>query len=383
MKLSSRHLVTLVTNQTKTMAAIIRKLGPEALRFLDAVRRYQANPVTAAQRYWNLYRHRRFSPDEIHFQRLLDPALTETDLLRAVSKEELLGVQAMLNPQSLHTRTEDKIQFHSFCRANDLPVPDIYALYDQGAADAAGDIPRLGDVEGIKGFLASTDADSFILKPVAGVNGEGVMRLDRSGSDWRDTHGKVFGAQELHTVMNRSAYARWIFQEVVRGHPTLAALSNTSGLQTVRVVTIVDQAGAVRILAARLRLICGDVAHDNFEFGKTGNVIAILNPENGQIESAVGGSRDRYEIQPVTRHPGTGRELIGFQVPDWEAVRKLAIEAAGKFRPLRSIGWDVAVSPDAPCLIEGNVTWATLSGEARMGEIYRHLRELANLGLPR
>lgn len=358
------------------MAAIIRKLIPEALRFLDTVRRYHANPVSTAQRYWKLYRHRRFSPDEIHFQRLLDPALSETDLLRAVSKEELLAVQAKLNPQALHARTEDKIHFHRFCRDNGLPVPDIYALYDRGAADAGGDIPRLSDVKGIEGFLRSTYTDSFILKPVAGVNGEGVMRLDRNGSGWRDTHGKVFGAEELLTVMNRSPYARWIFQKVVRGHAALAALSNTSGLQTIRVVTIVDYNNEIRILAARLRLICGDVAHDNFEFGKTGNVIAILNPQNGQIESAVGGSKDRYEIQPVTRHPGTAHELIGFQVPEWEAVRNLAIEAASKFRPLRCIGWDVAVSPDTPCLIEGNVTWATLSGEARMGDIYRYLQSL-------
>lgn len=362
------------------MAVIIRKLGPESFRFLDAVRRYHANPVSTARRYWKLYHYRRFSPDEIHFQRLLDPALSETDLQRAVSKEELLAVQARLNPQSLHSRTEDKIHFHSFCRENGLPVPDIFALYDQGAVDAGGDIPLLGDIKEIEAFLRSTDTDSFILKPVAGVNGEGVMRLDRHGPDWRDTHGTVFGAAQLLAVMTCTPYARWMFQKVVRGHPALAELSNTSGLQTIRVVTVIDQNGDVKILAARLRLICGEVAHDNFEFGKTGNVIAILNPENGQIESAVGGSKDRYEIMPVTRHPGTARELIGFQVPNWDAVVNLAIEAAGKFQPLRSIGWDVAVTPEAvPCLIEGNVTWATLSGEARMGEIYRYLSELASI----
>ncbi|WP_341647579.1 sugar-transfer associated ATP-grasp domain-containing protein [Thauera humireducens] len=160
--------------------------------------------------------------------------------------------------------------------------------------------------------------------------------------------------------------------------PGPATLSNTTGLQTVRVVTVVDHVDRVYILAARLRLICGDVAHDNFEFGKTGNVIAILNPENGRIESAVGGSSARYEMQPVTRHPRTGHELIGFEVPNWPAVRELAICAAQKFMPLRSIGWDVAVTPDTPTLIEGNVTWATLSGEARMGDIYRSLCELAD-----
>lgn len=361
------------------MSAITRKLGPETLRFVDAVRRYHANPVSTALRFWKLYRYRRFSPDEIHFQRLLDPALTEIELQRAVSKEELLAVQARLNPQSLHVRTEDKIHFHNFCHDNGLPVPDIFALYDQQASATPGSIPQLRDLKDIEAFLGRTNADSFILKPVAGVNGEGVMRLDRHGAEWQDTHRTVFSAAQLLALMTRTPYSRWIFQKVVRGHPALAELSNTSGLQTIRVVTVIDENGNAKILAARLRLICGDVAHDNFEFGKTGNVIAILNPQNGQIESAVGGAKDRYEIMPVTRHPMTARDLIGFQVPNWAAVCNLAIEAAGKFRPLRSIGWDVAVTPEAPCLIEGNVTWATLSGEARMGEIYRHLLELANI----
>lgn len=360
------------------MSALIRKLGPETYRLIQAMCRYGANPISAIRRYWTLYQDRQFSPDEIHFQRLLDPALSETDLLRAVSKEELLAVQARLNPSEFHARTEDKIEFNRFCRENQLPTPDIFALYDRGQSQRSGDIPQINDVSGLDHFLHRTDTESFILKPVAGVNGEGVMRLERHEGQWRDTHGAAFDAPKLLDTMTRTPYARWLFQRVVRGHPVLAALSNTTGLQTVRVVTVVDHANRARILAARLRLICGDVAHDNFEFGKTGNVIAILNPENGRIESAVGGSSARYEMQPVTRHPRTGHELIGFEVPNWPAVRALAIGAAQKFIPLRSIGWDVAVTPDTPTLIEGNVTWATLSGEARMGDIYRGLCELAD-----
>ena len=34
--------------------------------------------------------------------------------------------------------------------------------------------------------------------------------------------------------------------------------------------------------------------------------------------------------------------------------------AARAFAPLRTIGWDVAITPDGPSLIEGNVTWDPL-----------------------
>lgn len=361
------------------MSGFVRKLGPEAVRFVDTVMRYRANPLATARRYWTLYRRHRFSPDEIHFLRLLDPALTEADLQRAVSKEELLAVQRRLNPEHLHARTEDKLCFHAFCRQAALPVPEIHALFDREAAGSPT-FPILADTQGVARFLDGLAADAVILKPVAGVHGEGVMRLDRTGREWRDSNGQVRCAAELVGMMSGSGYASWLFQEFVPGHPELCALSATTGLQTIRVVTVVDEHNDVRILAARLRLIRGNHAHDNFDYGKTGNVIALLDPESGVICSAVGGVSGRHEMRAVTQHPATGRELIGYRLPDWPRVRQLAVDAANAFRPLRTIGWDVAVTPDAPCLIEGNVTWDTLSGESRMGEIYRYLRSLAETG---
>lgn len=363
------------------LLGLVRKLGPEAVRFFDAVLRYRANPISAMQRYWDLYRHHRFSPDEIHFLRLLDPALTRTDLERAVSKEELLAVQRQLNPVHLHARTEDKLCFHAFCVQAGLPVPEIHALFDREPA-ASAPFPVLASAPDLAGFLDGLGADAVILKPVAGVHGEGVMRLERSGAEWRDSNGKVWRAAELVAMMLSSTYARWMFQELVVGHPELGALSATTGLQTVRLVTVIDEYDDVRVLAARLRLITGNHAHDNFDFGKTGNVIALLDPEGGVVRSAVGGVRGRHEMRAVTRHPATGRELIGYRLPDWPRVRQLAVDAANAFRPLRTIGWDVAVTPNAPLLIEGNVTWDTLSGEVRMGEIYRYLRTLAEARAP-
>ncbi|WP_332671501.1 sugar-transfer associated ATP-grasp domain-containing protein [Aromatoleum sp.] len=358
------------------MSQLVRKLGPEALRFFDTVLRYRANPLAAARRYWTLYRHHRFSPDEIHFLRLLDPALSESDLKRAVSKEELLAVQGRLNPAHLHARTEDKLCFHAFCRQAGLPVPEVLALFDREAAGSPP-FPVLADTQDVARFLDGLGADAVILKPVAGVHGEGVMRLERAGREWRDSNGQVRRAEELVGMMSGSGYASWLFQELVVGHPELCALSATSGLQTVRVVTVIDERNDVRILAARLRLISGNHAHDNFDYGKTGNVIALLDPENGVIRSAVGGASGRHEMRSVTQHPATGRELIGYRLPKWLQVRQLAVDAANAFHPLRTIGWDVAITPDALRLIEGNVTWDTLSGESRMGEIYRYLQTLA------
>jgi hypothetical protein len=183
-------------------------------------------------------------------------------------------------------------------------------------------------------------------------------------------------SRDIAELVERSSYSCWMLQELVAGHPELCALSDTDALQTVRVVTAAHGDGRIEILAARLRLLCANVAYDNFDYGRTGNVIANLDVGEGTIRSAVGGAGARHEIRPVTRHPRTGRPLIGYRVPRWPAVGKLACDAATAFLPLRTVGWDVAITPEQPCLIEGNVTWDTLSGEPRMGEIYRFLQNL-------
>jgi len=60
---------------------------------------------------------------------------------------------------------------------------------------------------------------------------------------------------------------------------------------------------------------------------------------------------------PVDRHPETGVTFSGFQLPFWAEVCALARRAARAFLPIRTIGWDFAMTAGGPCLIEGNF-WA-------------------------
>jgi hypothetical protein len=339
---------------------------------LDAVVRYRAHPVSVLRAYWDLYRYRRFSPNEIHFLQLLDPGLSPEQLEQVVSKEELLAVQRALNPADLHPLTEDKLRFHAHCRATGLPVPALLAVLGV-SREAASDVPRLDGEEALAAFLRTVPHDELIVKPVDGARGKGVTRLRRGASGWTDHRGVPTPAAALCARMQATGYRQWMVQERIRGHPDLDELSATDALQTVRMVTFVDGAGDASVLAARLRLICGDAAHDNFDYGRNGNLIANVDVATGAVKSVVGSEGDPPAIQRYRRHRRTGRELIGYRVPEWSAVRELALRAAQAFRPLRTIGWDVAITPTHTCLIEGNVTWDPLSGEPRMGEIYRRL----------
>lgn len=355
------------------MSGVLRKTAPEGVRLLRAMLAYRIGPVATFSRYWDLYRHRSFAPDEIHFFQLLDPRLNGDDLSRFVSKEELLQLQLRLNDPKLHALTEDKLRFHAHCIAHGLPAPEIYALYDpDGGTDSS--IETVRNPDEVDAFLAQAKAEALIFKPVNGVNGEGVTRLQRIDAAWCDGDGKIVNAGNLAALVASWGYRRWMFQELIQGHPDLCALSQTTGLQTVRVITAVERDRTVRILAMRLRLICSDVPFDNFNYGTTGNVIANVDVPSGEIRSVV--SNDRGVLRFVENHPRTRERLLGYKVPGWSAARALAERAALAFLPLKTVGWDIAIALPEPALIEGNVTWGILSGEPRLGEIYRYLQTL-------
>ena len=55
------------------------------------------------------------------------------------------------------------------------------------------------------------------------------------------------------------------------------------------------------------------------------------------------------------RHPVTGTEIMGFQIPLFDQALELCRTASRRVEAhLKYIGWDVAITPDGPVLVEGN-----------------------------
>jgi hypothetical protein len=77
-------------------------------------------------------------------------------------------------------------------------------------------------------------------------------------------------------------------------------------------------------------------------------------------------------------HPVTGVRIAGRRVPAWDEVLALARRAHAAFPDQVAIGWDIAVLPDGPALVEGNKspdldiiqrTHRAPIGNSRLGEI--------------
>lgn len=191
---------------------------------------------------------------------------------------------------------------------------------------------READAGQLKEML--TTLGVVLVKPQDATHGDGVEKIyDTDVQDYQALLERLRGSGQT------------LCEEVICQHPELNRLW-PGCINTVRLVTICKD-GVGHIVASFLRVGSGDKPVDNFN---SGGMVAPLDPATGVVLCrAVNKAGAQFEA-----HPGTGTVFEGFQVPLWDQVTALAQEAAGVISGVRYVGWDVAVTPAGPVLVEGN-----------------------------
>ncbi len=267
-------------------------------------------------------------------------------------------IQSFLNPASWSRLTEDKSIFYRYCMALDIPVPELYAIFFKKIAGWAFNGSILSSCDDWREFFEKKIPPNFVIKPSMGVYGEGVNAFTKSDNKFTDALGRLYKAEELHEAMlSNPEYDRYIIQERLENHPELIRLSGIKSLQTVRKSTFVDSSGECHILHATLKLITGQNVVDNFAHAQTGNWLAKVYLENGVLGPAVTIAPNGFGTKTIATHPKTGVSIEGFRLPLWQESCRLIKETALKFLPIRTIGWDIALTPNGPVIIEGNMWW--------------------------
>ncbi len=277
------------------------------------------------------------------------------------SKSRLQALQLKVNPAQYFPYTEDKLVFHQRCMEHGLATPRAYAVLSSRAGNVAG-LTFATTPDSLLATLGTEPCD-IAFKPVAGVYGNGLLLLHFDGTGFTGTDGTVYSAQDLFTHAAQWKYTDWLLQQRLFPHRELAALSSTQAMQTIRMISCVDAKGDVHIPFAWFRIINGSSACDNFKFGLSGNLSSTVDLQSGRLDRVFGGREDRCGLELRTHHPSTGIPFDSVTLPFWAESRDLVERAARAFAPLRTVGWDVAITDAGPALLEGNVTWDPLPSD--------------------
>ena len=180
--------------------------------------------------------------------------------------------------------------------------------------------------------VVSEFGDKVIYKPIEGSMAQGIIVVKT-----KDRTRKELAAylQSLPDGM----VEEWITQH------RLVSEFNPNAVNIVRVVTARNKE-KFAYLAATFA-----VANDKEVTNASANAMfANIDIETGEvISNACDYDENIYEFQP-----NTGVKFKGFVIPFWNEVLSLVKKASTVIPEVGYVGWDVAITPNGPIIVEGN-----------------------------
>jgi hypothetical protein len=294
-------------------------------------------PLVWIQILWLKYHHDR-RPYEIRLMGLLEKDLGEMEVARKVGTPRLSRWLHKANPAEHQERINIKSRFYETCRAEGIPVPEVYAV-GRASLEILVNLP-----------------DRFLVKPALGHSGQGIDAFTRSGTDFLSWNGRRFNPEELLAHVSGLDHGNLVFQEWLQVHPSLKPIA-AKALVTIRTITYREN-GSLRIIYAYLKQPDRDSITDNWGSGGTGRGMLELDVETGKPVAFWSQREDGWGITALT-HMGHGTRIPveDVSVPDWQAVKALILKLAEAFPQLQCPGWDIGLTDRGPVAIEGNTHW--------------------------
>lgn len=177
------------------------------------------------------------------------------------------------------------------------------------------------------------DKEEIIAKPISGTHGKGIKKIKKSNFK---------NEEALYEYIKLTGAV--LVEEVIQQHEAVSKIYSDS-VNTIRMVTILDN-DTVYIPFSCMRIGNGRIV-DNLNHG---GMAALVDVDSGKI---VRPGTDKKGVI-YAEHPITGQKLEGFEIPLWDKCIELVKDAAKRVPEIKYTGWDVAITPAGPILIEAN-----------------------------
>lgn len=173
----------------------------------------------------------------------------------------------------------------------------------------------------------------FIYKPVEEAQGQGIIVFE--GID------DIKSCFEQIKRAEKGILEQWILQ-----HSALNEVYDKA-INCLRIITVTYD--------NKVKFLSGGVTWGNG--GKIANasatgIVSPINFRTGVLEKPAADFLGNVYYY----HPVTGAKLIDFKMPYWKETVKMIRSAAREIPQIGYVGWDIAITPDGPIIIEGNTT---------------------------
>ncbi len=174
--------------------------------------------------------------------------------------------------------------------------------------------------------------NKLIVKPIIGEGGFGIEKqIITSKTNLKKLYSSLIDKKQF------------LIEECLEQHKDINKLYNNS-VNTLRLFTFYDNKKTY-VVNSIFKIGNGGITV-NFS---SGSMYTFVNDKGLVIVPAIDQNDNVY-----SKHPLTNESIIGFNVPMYKEACELVKNAAKVVKEVKYIGWDVAITPKGPAIIEGN-----------------------------
>lgn len=341
---------------TPTMALLeapSKPKPPTAKLIEDVARKFGISPLRQFREMMRLCAGwRAMDFHEYYTNQVYRPELNLAEKMTYVGEKGSARLNRRLSPlqiTGLRAFVRDKVMYGTLMATLGFPVPTVQAVFSKDRS--YGKLRSLHDVEEIEAFLLNDAQYPLFVKPEEGSGSVGsalIVALDREQRALVLANGKSIDLRAFAIEVETRYEEGFLFQDAVQQHSMMSDVAGQA-VGSIRVVTVFD-GDTPSCLYALWKVPSPSAMSDNY--WQPGSMLAELDKMSGQVLQCRRGSGPDQEI--IERHPVSEAVFTELRIPHWDEVLRMAAEAHRVLPKFGVIGWDIAITPEGPLIIECN-----------------------------
>ncbi len=290
-----------------------------------------------------------------------------TNYLDYISTGELnkIGNNKKLHKPEYYTIIENKLFFSLFCEQVSLKTPALIS-YNLGSSFFFNHaVHVINNKEELNRFFnmlfTTTNDDALFFRPPSEYGGKGCFKLTKANL-----------SNELNKYYDLLVNGCFTHTKMIIQHEELNKI-HSNAVSTLRIISLITSDNNIEIISAFIRFGVGESVVDN---SSSGGFWVGVNMSDGTLKE-IGHYMSEYGGAEIKEHPDSGFKFGGFKVPFFKEACDEIVKAV-KIIPDRFIGWDVAITPEGPIIVEANTGPHLPSVDIGYGGLLKntHIRKL-------
>ena len=259
----------------------------------------------------------------------------------SIGEANAIGSSQLLHKPEYKSLLENKLFFALLSEKSPLNTPKLISYNLGNTFYYNNTVKQIYNKSDLVSFFEQVftvnNLEGLFFRPPSEYGGKGVFKLTRTGLK-----------NELDVRFDSLINGYYVHTKIIEQHKEINKIHDKS-VNTLRIISLITSENHPEIISVFMRFGVGDSVIDN---ASSGGFFVGVNIDEGTLKDT-GHYLSQYGGAKIKKHPDSGFIFEGFKVPYFKEACEEVLKGIMVI-PNRFIGWDVAITPNGPIIVEAN-----------------------------